>query len=249
MIRIKGAPHVFFTLSAADLEWLDLHHHMLQEVPTPPGDKVKEFWYRYEWQECGSGHVHGFLWVEGAPNVDDIDWSVLKGDGPVSEEQQQRMDVFVNYWKNHISALNPLPREDKNVPLVGLHPCNKDRAQMKNTKEELAELLNGVEHHTKCSPSYCQVRRKVPGEQEPQLLYRFNYPMTCRAEAGISHDSKKRVRFEPARNDPLLNTYNPAMILAWRAKVDVKPVMSTDAAINYVAKYASKAEQQAPAFP
>ncbi|KAJ7139662.1 hypothetical protein C8R44DRAFT_556634, partial [Mycena epipterygia] len=78
---------------------------------------------------------------------------------------------------------------------------------------------------------------------------RFDYPMECQAEAGVGYDSKNRVRFEPARNDPLLNTYNPAMILAWRANIDVKPVMSTDAARNYIAKYASKAEQQAPAFP
>ncbi|KAJ7105122.1 hypothetical protein C8R43DRAFT_225706 [Mycena crocata] len=79
--------------------------------------------------------------------------------------------------------------------------------------------------------------------------------------------SKKRVRFEPQRTDRLLNSYNPAMILVWRANIDFKPVMSTDAArsksqrpfstpsslttftASYIAKYASKAEQQAPAFP
>jgi hypothetical protein len=111
---------------------------------------------------------------------------------------------------------------------------------MKNTKEELAELLNWVERHTKCSPGYCQIKRKVPGQQEPQLLCRFDYPMACRAEAGVGHDNKKRIRFEPARNDPLLNTYNAAMILAWRANVDVKPVMSTDAAIKLVSSICPK---------
>ncbi|KAJ7434964.1 hypothetical protein B0H11DRAFT_1756738, partial [Mycena galericulata] len=39
------------------------------------------------------------------------------------------------------------------------------------------------------------------------------------------------------------------MILAWRANIDIKPVMSKDAALNYIAKYATKAEQQAPGFP
>ncbi|KAF8196251.1 hypothetical protein K438DRAFT_1418932, partial [Mycena galopus ATCC 62051] len=56
-------------------------------------------------------------------------------------------------------------------------------------------------------------------------------------------------RFEPRRNDPLMNNYNPAMILAWRANIDIKPVLSKDAALNYIAKYATKAEQQAPGFP
>ncbi|KAJ8690446.1 hypothetical protein PTI98_011873 [Pleurotus ostreatus] len=39
------------------------------------------------------------------------------------------------------------------------------------------------------------------------------------------------------------------MILARRANIDIKPVLSKDAAINYIAKYATKAEQQAPDFP
>lgn len=39
------------------------------------GTNVKEFWCRYEWQHRGFLHVHGFIWIEGAPNVDKIDWS------------------------------------------------------------------------------------------------------------------------------------------------------------------------------
>jgi hypothetical protein len=46
-----------------------------------------------------------------------------------------------------------------------------------------------------------------------------------------------------------MNPYNVAMILGWRANIDLKPVLSKEAAINYIAKYASKAEKEAPAFP
>ena len=95
-------------------------------------------------------------------------------------------------------------------------------------------------------PGYCLVKRKVPGCEEPQVLCRFDYPMPLRQEAQVGVDSKGRVRFEPRRNDRLMNPYNPAMILAWRANIDLKPVLSKDAAINYIAKYASKAEKQAP---
>jgi hypothetical protein len=45
---------------------------------------------------------------------------------------------------------------------------------------------------------------------------------------------EKHIRFELERNDPLLNGYNPAIILAWCANIDVKPVMSTDAALKGV---------------
>jgi hypothetical protein len=29
-----------------------------------------------------------------------------------------------------------------------------------------------------------------------------------------------------------MNNYNPAMILAWRANIDIKPVLSKDAALK-----------------
>lgn len=32
------------------------------------------YWYRYEWQHRGSAHVHGFLWLENAPDMDTLDW-------------------------------------------------------------------------------------------------------------------------------------------------------------------------------
>jgi hypothetical protein len=46
-----------------------------------------------------------------------------------------------------------------------------------------------------------------------------------------------------------MNSFNMPMIIAWRMNIDIKPVLSKYAAIDYIAKYASKSEKQAPAFP
>ncbi|KAE9392369.1 hypothetical protein BT96DRAFT_944723 [Gymnopus androsaceus JB14] len=98
-------------------------------------------------------------------------------------------------------------------------------------------------------PGYCQVKRKVPSQTEPIMICRFDYPMDLRDTPAIGLDSKRRPRFEPCRNDPIMNTYNPALILAWQANINLKPILSKDAPLNYIAKYALKAEQQAPEFP
>ena len=29
---------------------------------------------RYEWKHRGSTHIHGFIWLENAPNMDMLDW-------------------------------------------------------------------------------------------------------------------------------------------------------------------------------
>jgi hypothetical protein len=210
---------------------------------------VEHFWYRYEWQERGSGHIHGFLWLKDAPNPDDINFDLLKKpDVLIPDEQQEKMRLFTDYWDQIITASNPFPRQDYNMPLIGNHPCSIPRENL-NTKQELADLLNWVETHTKCMPGYCLVKRKVPGHQEPQAMCRFDYPMQLRQAAGIELDSKRRCKFEPRRNDPLMNSFNTPMILGWRANIDIKPVLSKYVVINYIAKYASKSEKQAPAFP
>jgi hypothetical protein len=95
-------------------------------------------------------------------------------------------------------------------------------------------LLNWVECHTTCRPGYCQVKCKVPGQDERQTICCFDFPMLLSSDAKISFDSKNRVRFEPKQNDPLLNCFNILMILGWRANIDVKPVLSKDATIKSV---------------
>jgi len=289
MIRTGTSPHAFFTLSAADLQWPDLHRHMPKTVEEPTNDPrvarqrrrialnknphiaaayldqrlqvyfkhflvpllgVEKFWYRYEWQERGSGHIHGFLWLKDAPDPDEIDFDLLKKpDVPIPNEQQEKMKQFTAYWNQIITASSPFPRQDYNMPLIGDHPCSIPRENLRNTKQELADLLNWVETHTKCMPGYCLVKRKVPGQREPQPVCRFDYPMQLRQDAGIGLDSKQRCKFEPKRNDRLMNPFNTPMILGWRANIDIKPVLSKFAAIDYIAKYASKSEKQAPAFP
>ncbi|KAF8472178.1 hypothetical protein DFH94DRAFT_684627 [Russula ochroleuca] len=146
---------------------------------------VRHFWYCFEWQERGSGHIHGFLWLKDAPKADEIHWDLLKRpDAIIPDEQANMMHQFIEYWSQIITASSPFPCLDDNMPLLGEHPY-----------------------------------------------------------------SKGRVRFEPEHNDRLMNPYNVAMILGWRANIDLKPVLSKEAAINYIAKYASKAEKEAPAFP
>jgi len=72
--------------------------------------------------------------------------------------------------------------------------------------------------------------------------------MTLRDTAVVGLDSKRRPTFFLQRNDRLLNRHNVSSILGWRANVNFKPVMSEESAAQYVAKYATKAEKQAPAF-
>ncbi|PKB97949.1 hypothetical protein RhiirA5_244077, partial [Rhizophagus irregularis] len=50
------------------------------------------------------------------------------------------------------------------------------------------------------------------------------------------------------RNDQYINSHSRLQLQGWWANVDLKPILSIYAALQYVAKYASKAEPRSSAF-
>jgi ATP-dependent DNA helicase PIF1 len=157
MVKQLHCGHLFFTLSAADTHWPELHRiieearavstsgppldfstldpeaarrrrvdnvinypHIcaaflhsrvrlfLDIVQKIPGLKFVDYWCRYEWQFRGSGHLHGILWLEGAPNVSGRD---LTDEG----QKQELLDFFSQI----VYACAPIP----NHPPPAVNPC------------------------------------------------------------------------------------------------------------------------------
>ncbi|GLB43925.1 hypothetical protein LshimejAT787_1501090 [Lyophyllum shimeji] len=89
--------------------------------------KVKDYWWRYEWQHRGSSHIHGFLWLEDAPQIESLDTS-----NPVD------LQNFINFWNQHVSTWHP----DMTCPPAAIHPSARLFTTLEDTKLELAEMLN-----------------------------------------------------------------------------------------------------------
>lgn len=56
------------------------------------------------------------------------------------------------------------------------------------------------------------------------------------------------LKFQPKRNDDRLNSQNPFVTSLWRANTDFQPILSKQAVINYIAKYASISEPQSTSY-
>ncbi len=59
------------------------------------------------------------------------------------------------------------------------------------------------------------------------------------------HDQPKLIT---KRNDPFINPHSRLQLQGWRANVDLKLILSIHAALQYIAKYASKAEIRSTTF-
>jgi hypothetical protein len=79
----------------------------------------------------------------------------------------------------------------------------------------------------------------------PERECRFDFPRALRELAAvIRKEGKSYYVFEAARNDSLMNHFNPAIVLGWLANIDISPCTSLQAVITYAAKYCSKSEKK-----
>ncbi|EED14664.1 conserved hypothetical protein [Talaromyces stipitatus ATCC 10500] len=270
MVHNLGPAHLFLTLSAADLHWDDLMKLMpryqewqqgtsserikisrenLRENPHIVANwfhirfaafrkelldkkfKVKDYWYRYEWQGRGSVHVHSLYWLEDAPKSE------------IAQLSEPFRQAFTDFWSARISALNPQPGVMVNVGNER-SPLQLAFADQRNTVQYLSQISNSVQRHTR-SNSYCL--RKEKGSN--QVSCRFHFPHSIRNDAAVEIAPGHHFYcFYPVRNDPMMNSWNRCILMAWLANIDIAPCTGTEALLEYIAKYATKAEKKTESY-
>jgi hypothetical protein len=55
-------------------------------------------------------------------------------------------------------------------------------------------------------------------------------------------DAYGKTKFEPARNDDLINIHNHDILIVWKENMDFQRTLSLHTVIKYISKYASKAK-------
>ena len=266
MVDTPGLPTVFLTHSAADLQWPELARLICPDNPDSSSSRSKalqenpaiadwffhhriqkfinafyigvlgatDFWLRFEWQHRGSPHVHGLAWLPDAPNVEQVLASSAAGTDAAKEALIQHVDRIV-------STTNPavLPDgsnlDDAPSPKTNPHICNLPYAEVEDFNQDLADLIATCQRHTRCSAAYCL--RTCNGQQK----CRFGYPKPLQPETALITEDGEPVLLT-ARNDALINSFNPVQLSAWRANVDMQYCVSRHKVIEYCAKYATKSE-------
>ena len=111
------------------------------------------FFYRYEWQHHGSAHIHGFLWLDGAPNMETLNW-----------QDPDQINTAKSFFNKYVATWNPRYNHDAHIHA---HQSIEDETFLLDTKDILSsnplhdyeQLLNRVQRHTKCPEKSC-LRRK-----------------------------------------------------------------------------------------
>ena len=220
MVKQLGAPTIFFTLSAADIQWSELYRlidpdfatisntneqiesrkraKLLMDNPLIVASffkhrfnsfiknilfkkfKVIDYWFRIEFQHRRSPHIHGFIWLEGAPSVQNLE-----------SMSMQEYDTITQYFDKIISASNPVSSSTISSNSI-INPCklnytdvnhhemyqhiNQDteiRTNMAKHLEDYKAIINSVQRHTRCTKN-CLRKKKEATKRFVDTNFRKN---------------------------------------------------------------------------
>ncbi|EXX67050.1 hypothetical protein RirG_117960 [Rhizophagus irregularis DAOM 197198w] len=142
-----------------------------------------------------------------------FDWDNMK-------DNEDEMSRILSHFDSLVTTINPCPDAPVQLYLFTI----------------LAKKLMMNYKHTRCSPSYCL--RTKNGQQ----YCRFGFPKDNVEYSFIHKNDRGQPELITLRNNPYVNSYNHVQLQGWRANVDLKPVLNIHAALQYVAKYATKSE-------
>ena len=133
-------------------------------------------------------------------------------------------EEIIKHADHLVSTINPAVLPDgSNVgdapaPKTNPHICNKAYGNVQDVDEDLADLIATCQRHTRCSASYCL--RTKNSKQE----CRFGYHKSLQPHTTIVIEDEPTLL--TARNDGMINSFNPVQLSAWRANVDMQYIVS-----------------------
>ena len=231
MIQNQAAAVTALQENPAISDWF-FHHRIEQFIDAVYVGVLgaTDYWLQFEWQHRGSPHMHGLVWLSGAPDAEKI-----------LESPSSSREDLIKYVDSLLTTVNPaiLPdgsnADDASAPKTNPHICNKPYSEVEDINQDLSDLVATCQRHTRCSAAYCL--RTHDGHQK----CRFGYPKPLHPETAVVTEDGEPVLFTK-RNDGLLNSFNTVQLSAWRAKVDMQHCVSRQKVIEYCTKYATKSE-------
>ena len=192
-----------------------------------PLGKIVDYVIRIEFQARGSPHAHTLIWVKDAPKLDDqtdedvcnfIDQHVsceLPNDDPVLETMVRRVQTHTHssYCRKKGSCRFSYPRPPSSSTIIAREPRDVDDAH--EIKSDAKETLN-------------LVRKVLTDEATPNdislidLLEKANVEEEDYLEAMSVSQRGNNVVLERDPSENSVNPYNPTLLKAWQANMDIQ---------------------------
>ena len=221
--------------------------HFLMSGATPLG-KIADWFYRVEYQQRGSPHIHMLIWLEDAPVYGCDDDSVVTSfiDEIITckkSDNNPELEHLVNRQiHRHCQTCRKTSKAEcrfnfPQPPMKAtsiLHPLGNDVSETdirkhKDSWKNISKHLNDMKEGQDISFDQLLTNLNISKQ---------NYYLAIRSSLNSPTIYLKR---NP--NELRVNNYNSACLSAWRANMDIQYVLDVYACGMYIVSYISKAQR------
>ena len=236
---VTAARHFQYRL---DLFWSEF----LKSKANPIG-KVTDYMIRIEFQARGSPHAHTIIWIENAPKfgtdpVEEVTAFIDRyqtcanpsDDTDLHELVQLQTHVHSSSCMRKGSCRFGIPKLPSPMTLISSEP--------EEDNDRLEKLLAAKEIFTKVSDMIKDIDTLENVTLE-QLLHVCNIPMDNYLAALNTSKRGHTLVLRRAPQEMNINSYNPSILRAWKANMDIQYILDAYACVMYVTSYMMKSER------
>ncbi|XP_061170324.1 uncharacterized protein LOC133179634 [Saccostrea echinata] len=201
---------------------------------------VKDFFYRIEFQQRGSPHVHMIVWIENAPKYHENNEKEIVNyvDKYLKCEKNEEDDLTGLQVHKHSQTCKkrgkavcrfgfPLPPLEETLILEPLE-CNVDK--YREMYEEIQKQLNDMKNG--CDLSYKELLSTVLKISEEDYIKCIRSSL---------RGPKVFLKRRPC--DMRVNSYNSVVLDAWKENIDIQYILDPYACAMYIVSYISKSQR------
>ena len=206
-----------------------------------PIGKLRDFFYRVEFQQRGSPHIHMLVWIENAPTLEkNSEEEIVKfvdnyltcsaNDDETAHLVELQTHKHSRTCRKKGKAicrfgfpLPPLPRT------MLLYPLEEDVDQFKKKHAELQRAMNENKDNDVSFAEFLETVAKMTLE---------DYIKCIRSSLNAPIVFLKR-----APNEMRVSLFNGKILLAWKANLDIQIVLEPYGCASYVVGYISKSQR------
>ena len=214
-----------------------------------PIGEIADYFYRVEFQQRGSPHIHGLFWVKEAPQYEknsneDIVKFVDKYITCQKSDSSNEMEELINLQTHrhaktckktghNVCRFNfPVPPMPKTMILTPFD-CScfdeQNKKIIKENAEKIKELLDNMKYGENIS--FEDFLNKLQLTEDNYIL-------------AIRYTLKRDTLFLKRQPSKIrINIYNTNLLKAWRANMDIQYVLDPYACVTYILSYITKGQR------
>ena len=214
--------------------------HVLLSKESPVGC-IADYFYRVEFQQRGSPHIHMLIWIKDAPiygKSENVEIARFI-DKYVTCATDDSISEFVNYQTHRhaktcrtrgkpVCRFNfPLPPILETIILEPLsNETDQDRKKYERIMDKVYEAING-----KNDVTFSDLL------QDLKITYE-TYVLAVRSQL-----SSPKVFIKRTVSECRINNYNTTLMKTWQANMDIQFVLDPYACVSYIVSYISKGQR------